>query len=288
METIRLKKHLNGAQSERLKGKFINEKHIDTLITQDCDAYDLYGNLLFRFRKNAIPYELLKSGYDAFKGSIQLTEGRGITSGSSHKRIRKDGSVSKITVGNKVMSGNVGFMDKNAMIPYCRKTAFARDYFENYKKGIPFIQFIDQQYAALCPLHYAKQKALAIGTNKNYMIDDTVFTTVTVNENFRTAVHQDSGDYKDGFGNLVVYREGDYSGGYFVLPEYKAGIDMQNGDILFVDVHKWHGNTEIYNNSHDYKRVSFVMYYREYMYLCKQPSEELNDLKQIKNGFFTI
>lgn len=285
---IILKRHLDEDQAKKLKTKFLTDKHYDILVTEDTDAYDEYGNLLFRYRKGAIPMDVLKTGYEAFKDSIETTEGRGAASGSSHKRIRKDGSVSKITVGNKVKSGNVGFMDAGAMVRYCRKTAFARNYFDKYKAGIPFVKFIDNKYKELCPAYYAKQKAIADGTNRNYVIEDTSFTTVTVNQNFRTACHQDAGDFKEGFGNLIVYREGYYEGSYFVMPEYRAAIDMQNGDLLFADVHKWHGNTETVNASEDWMRISFVLYYRENMFKCDSPSEELFKTKMDKTGFLTL
>lgn len=289
MKTYKLKRKLDDKQAAKLKTKYLDKRHYDILVTDDADGYDANtGQLLFRFRKNAIPFEILKQGYEAFKGSIELTESRGAASGSSHKRIRKDGSVSNITVGNKVESGSVGYMDKNAMVHYCRKTAFAKKYFDDFKAGVPFVQYVDKLYEELCPEHYAKQKAIALGTNQNYVIDGTSFTTVTVNKNFRTAVHQDAGDYQEGFGNLIVYREGDYGGGYFVLPEYGVAIDLHNTDILFVDVHKWHGNTEYTNCSDDWLRISFVMYYREYMYKCKQPAEELHQVKMDKTGFLTL
>lgn len=283
---IKLEKKIK--EPDKLKGKFLKQNSYDLLITENTDAYDMNGNLLFKFRKNEIPFDVLKNGYESFKKSIEWTEGRGITSGSSHKRIRKDGSVSNITVGNKVQSGNVGYMDRNAMVKYCRKTAFARKYFDEFKQGIPFVKFIDKKYKELCEPYYNKQKAIALGTNKNYVIADTSFTTVTVNKNFVTAVHKDSGDFQEGFGNLIVYKEGSYDGGYFCLPEYKVAIDLQNTDILFVDVHKYHGNTPIYNESDDYMRISFVLYYREYMYKCKQPKEELHNIKMEKTGFYTI
>lgn len=289
MKTYKLKRKLDDKQAAKLKTKYLDKSHYDILVTGDADGYDAQtGQLLFRFRKNAIPFDLLKQGYEAFKGSIELTESRGAASGSSHKRIRKDGSVSNITVGNKVESGSVGYMDKNAMVHYCRKTAFAKKYFDDFKAGVPFVQYVDKLYEELCPEHYAKQKAIALGTNQNYVIDGTSFTTVTVNKNFRTAVHKDAGDYQEGFGNLIVYREGDYGGGYFVLPEYGVAIDLHNTDILFVDVHKWHGNTEYTNCSDDWLRISFVMYYREYMYKCKQPAEELHQVKMDKTGFLTL
>jgi hypothetical protein len=288
MKTIKLRKHLTDTQSKNLKGKFLDETYFDTIVNEDCDGYDLYGNLLFKLRKKSIPLETLKTGYLSFKNSIEWTEGRGITSGESKKRIRKDGSVSNITVGNKVQSGNVGYMDRNAMVKYCRKTAFARKYFDKFKQGIPFVKYIDEQYKNLCPEHYKKQKAISGGTNKNYVIGDTSFTTVTVNKNFRTACHKDSGDYPDGFGNLIVYSEGEYDGGLFCLPEYRVAINMESQDLLFVDVHKWHGNTEIKPITDNWMRISFVLYYREYMYKCNQPSEELQKMKMDKTGYLTL
>jgi len=287
METYKLKNHFPGG-AEHLKGKFLDETAFDLLITSDADGYDLHGNILFRYRKNAIPFELLRSGYLAFKDSIVLTDGRGISSGSSHKRIKKDGTVSNITIGNKVHSGNVGYMDASAMVHYCRKTAFAKDYFAKFKTGIPFVEFIDTKYKELCPEHYARQISIATGTNRNYRIGETSFTTVTVNRNFQTAVHKDSGDLPEGFGNLIIYREGGFKGCYFCLPEYRVAIDMQNCDILFADVHKWHGNTPFKEHDNNYKRIAFVMYYREYMYKCKQPKEELQKIKQEETGYLTL
>jgi len=287
METIKLERKISANEAEKLKGKQLDDNSYDTIINKSCDAYDLNGKLLFKYRKNAIPMEILKSGYDAFKGSIASTDGRGTAAGGNFKRIRKDGTVSNISIAKKVLSGNVGYMDAGAMVHYCRRTAFARDHFDKFKEGIPFVEFINKKYEEYCPAYYTKQMAIAKGTNRNYKIGETCFTTVTVNENFPTAVHKDSGDYQEGFGNLIVYREGDYKGSYFCLPEYRAAIDMQNCDLLFADVHRWHGNTPFNECSEDYKRIAFVLYYRENMYKCKQPSEELAKVKMEKNGFFT-
>lgn len=290
VKTIKQGKIMKDHEVAKLKGKFLDESHYHTLINYDCDAYDNYGNLLFRFRKGVFPLETLELGYNSFKGSIQLTEGRGITSGSSHKRIRKDGSESNITVGNKVLSGNVGYMDSGAMVKYCRMSAFGRDHFEKFEAGFPFVKKVDDFYSELCPKHYAKQRSLADSTNRNYVIPETSFTTVTVNESFRTATHQDAGDFKDGFGNLIVYNDQSYDGGYFVLPQYGIAVDLQNTDILFVDVHKWHGNTEM-KVCEGYEkpfRISFVLYYRENMFKCKQPSTQLKEIKQNKLGYLTL
>lgn len=289
MKKITLKRVYTDAQAEKkFHKKFLTDADYNRVITEDCDAYNSNGQLLFKFRKGVIPFDVLKLGYESFKDSIEHTEGRGAASGSSHKRILKDGTVSKITVGNYVESGNVGYMDAAAMVPYCRKTAFAKQYFDKFEEGIPFVKKIDQLYEELCPTHYRRQIEVARATNRNYVIGGTSFTTITVNKNFTTAVHKDSGDFQQGFGNLCVYREGRFEGSYFCLPEYAVAVDMQNTDMLFVDVHRWHGNSPFRNQSHDYLRISFVMYYRENMIACKSPSDELARIKKDKGGFYKL
>lgn len=290
VQVLKVKRLYTVEQAEKkFKGKFLNDEDCHQVITEDTDAYDLNGNLLFKFRKKVIPIDVLKLGVESFKNSIELTEGRGLASGSSHKRIRKDGSISKITVGNKVWSGLAGYSDPAGMIPYCRKTGFTRKYFDEFTAGIPFVKTVDNLYKELVPEKYAIQKQFAEGTNRNFVIADTSFTSVTINRNFRTAIHRDSGDLEAGFGNLIAYREGAWTGCYFTLPEYGVGVDMQNGDILFVNVHLLHGNSSFENwDEETCLRVSFVMYYREFMIKCSSPEEELFNTKMRENGFYRL
>lgn len=311
MQKLSLKEHMTDAQcGERWMGKFLDDTVFDTLITEDTDAYSLNGQLLFRFRKNAIPLDVLKEGYEGMKVGVRLTEARGTAAGESFKRIRTDGSVTNTTVNNRVETGAMGYMDKNAMVRYCRQTAFTTEYFKEFQRGIPFVRRVDELYKELCPTHFFRQLNIARGTNRNYVIEDTAFTTVTVNRNFQTAVHKDSNDFPRGFGNLIVYREGEnWSGSYFCLPQYRVAVDLRNTDILFVDVHKWHGNTpfhnfnpaptpfshsklnplkDMYHEGGTDLRFSFVLYYREFMITCKQPSEELFDTKMEQGGFLKL
>lgn len=283
MKTLILNRIYTDIQAEKkFHKKFLTDNDYNQIITEDCDAFNQQGQLLFKFRKGVIPFDILKLGYESFKDAIVQTDGRGNAAGGIFKR-------GKIKAATKyVFSGPVGFMDAIGQYPYCRQTAFNKNYFDQYQYGIPFVKQIDKLYEQLCPLHYAKQLEIANATNRNYVIADTAFTTITVNKNFQTAVHKDSGDYMQGFGNLCVYREGFYEGCYFCLPEYAVAIDMQNTDMLFVDVHRWHGNTPFKNQSAAYLRVSFVMYYRENMIACKSPSEELARIKKDKGGFYRL
>lgn len=288
MQKIILKRQTQDAYWLQRIGTWLTDDDYDTLITEDTDAYTTEGEMLFRFRKGVMPLDTLKLGYESFKKSITWTEGRGSAAGKTFKRIRKDGTTGNTTVSNQVQSGNVGSMDPSAINRFCRRTAFAQDHFKLFQQGVPFVEKIDELYAELCPVHYKKQKAIADGTNRNYVIGNTSFTTVTVNRNFQTAVHKDSGDLPAGFGNLCVYREGSYEGSYTAMPEFRAAVDMQNGDMLFMDVHRWHGNTPFRNTSPDYLRIAFVCYYREMMVTCKQPAQELQDVKMDRGGFLKL
>ena len=283
IKVYHLDRKLSDKDAGRLfKSKHIDSSHYDMIIDHDCDGYDkATGALLFKFRKAAMPLETLELGVNAFKDSIGLSANRGAAAG---------GRLKGKTMAKAVRSGNVGFMDRGGMHRFCRKTSFAREHFDEFESGIPFVQFIDDKYKELCPDNHAKQLAIAKGTNHNYVIGDTSFTTVTVNENFRTAVHKDGGDYSEGFGNLFVYRKGDWTQGYFTLPEWKVGIDMQNGDMLFVDVHRWHGNDEFVglDPENGDLRISFVLYYREYMYKCESPSNELKRTKMKEGGYLKL
>ena len=79
MKILKIKRRLDEKQAAKLKSKFLTEKNYDTVITESCDAYDIQtGDLLFRFRKKAMPMDVLKTGYNSFKDSISLNAGRSL------------------------------------------------------------------------------------------------------------------------------------------------------------------------------------------------------------------
>ena len=122
------------------------------------------------------------------------------------------------------------------------------------------IKEIDDYYKKFVPNCYSKQRKKADQTY--FKIMDTSFTTVTTNVNFQTTIHTDRGDDPEGFGNLVVIEKGKYSGGETCLPQYGIAINVRTGDILFMNVHEWHGNLPIKPESKDVIRLSIVCYLR--------------------------
>lgn len=211
-----------------------------------------------------------------------------------HLIIKKNGGISKMKVNNQVASNPIGYYEssKNFSVLPCRLTHFTRTNYDKYVNGLSFIKQIDNMFKKLIPESYEKQLERA-NQKEHLKIPDTSFSTITINRNFRTAVHKDAGDFKDGFGNLTVIERGKYHGGYTVFPQFGVGVDVRSGDFLAMDVHQWHSNTPIYETSEDkqfndkldkvyndnpevgtvgldknYTRLTFVCYLREKILDC--------------------
>ena len=211
-----------------------------------------------------------------------------------HLIIKKNNGISKMKVNNQVASNPIGFYESSknfAELP-CRLTHFTRTNYKNYQEGLPFIQKIDSMFEKLIPEAYQKQLSRA-NEKIHLKIPETAFSTITINRNFRTALHKDAGDFSEGFGNLTVIERGSYHGGYTVFPQFGVGVDVRSGDFLAMDVHQWHSNTAIFETEGDkklnskldkvfndnpevgtvgldktYTRLTFVCYLREKILNC--------------------
>lgn len=292
------KKIING---DYLMGSFLDENSFDELINYDCDVFDVSGILLAKFRKNVLSKNKLLECVENVRSSIVKMDNRGNASGKvdiektrfkrgllknnnkTYFNVKKNGSIGKTRKGNLVLNGIIGYIDRTAMMPYCRKTAFTKNEFDKFEKAIPFIQEVNDYFKKLIPEKWKIQNEYAKATDKNYIIKDTCFTTVTINKDFQTAVHKDAGDLKNGFGNLTSYKTERLKGGYFVLPQWRIAFDLCSCDLLLVDVHQWHGNTPMMKESEEDERISFVMYYREKTIKCLAPKDELERVKRANN-----
>ena len=135
------------------------------------------------------------------------------------------------------------------------------------------------------PDRWESQKAQIEKTHPDFYIHNTVFTTITVNKNWRTAAHYDRGDLAEGFGVMTALRGGEYEGAYLCIPRYRVAVDMRTRGVLFADVHgELHGNTPFEGKVGRYERVSCVLYYRTKMVECGSAAEELERAKNRKPG----
>lgn len=179
-----------------------------------------------------------------------------------------DNLISDTTYANPVDSGIAGWFDRYPRIPYGRATAYTAQNFDKFKLSYPFMNALSKAFKKLLPNRWANQMEKAFQIDDGFHIPDTPFTTITVNRNFRTAAHRDAGDLAEGFSNLtVVAKDNNYEGGYLVLPEIRAAVNVRPGDLLLVSNHDFiHGNTPIVAAAgQELERISLVCYFRERM-----------------------
>ena len=121
------------------------------------------------------------------------------------------GIMSKQATSNLSPSNIIGFYDKpdrnlKGKGAPCRLTAFNRDYPGLWKDTLPFLNRCDAMFKELTPVEHKLQYDRAQQTPE-FAIDNTAFSTVTINYSWRTALHTDAGDFRPGFGNIIVLED---------------------------------------------------------------------------------
>jgi len=299
-------------ECKSLVGEHLGSEWITHYIDYSVDLYNEQGELLCKFRKNVIDPKLAEIGWESYHKLAKASRTRGASAGMidannaywkkrqlvetnkwSTSYINKDGKQSKMKCNNQVASQALGYYENTKGIKKlpCRLTTFTRLHFDKFQQGLPFIQALNDRYKQL---NYEKwkQQHNRCKIKKEYQINNTAFSTITINRNFRTAVHKDSGDF-GGVAVLSVLERGKFNGGCFMMPKYGIGIDIRHGDVLVADVHQYHCNSEIwttpqqdeYNNKlpdifkdnlsigtegldQHYTRLSFVCHLRERLAHC--------------------
>lgn len=335
VKKIIVKKLMSDEQIASKEGEYFPESYYKNnghIINFDCDVYKDTGELLLKFRKNVIPKDLCKNALESFREASQKKhENRGAAAGVLDRKklpnyvgklINKskfrtgfsyssDGRKSKIATSNLSKSNIAGYFDipdrnKKGKGAPCRLTAFNRDHVDLWNNAVPYIKQCDRLFKQLVPKRHKNQLDRARQTPE-FVIDGTAFSTLTLNYSWRTALHRDKGDFKDGFGNLLVIEDdkniNSYRGCYIGFPQFGVCVDVRTCDFLAMDVHEWHSNTEFkkksrvdtsnfkpidIENDWYFNRLSIVMYLRHNMIRCNNKElwknkESFDSSEQKKN-----
>lgn len=182
--------------------------------------------------------------------------------------------ISETNYAATVRSGIAGFYDRYPRIPYGRLCGYNEKYPEKFEKSFPYLRKLNEIFKKELPVRWGAQRAAADKLDPKFVIDETVFTTLTINYNWRTAGHRDAGDLTSGFSNISAFGKG-WKGCIFTLPEWKVGVNLQPGDLLLVNNHEGiHTNTG-FEDEDNADRVSLVAYFRENMLNLKSFEYEM-------------
>ena len=303
MRTIQLYGRLPDQDMQALEGQLIDESSFDLLVDGPEDTTVMLPTMepLFIVRRHVVSPGMVQAMLPSFRRAAKegdlTNRGMAVGKGSSQPTLKKDGTLSNTNRvntkalphllnerGEVVSTGNiVGYMDAGTRFPACRLTAFAARQTSHWKWMQQYAQLASKVFQENNPDRYAVQRDWAERTTQDWIIPGTCFTTMTVNRNWQTAVHQDKGDLVQGCGVMGVIGNDHYQGLYFTYPRYRVACALRSGDIIVNNVHEWHANTPVHNAAPGWERISIVLYYREHMLYCATRTEEQQKMEDFLN-----
>jgi hypothetical protein len=184
-----------------------------------------------------------------------------------------DAKQSTRTSGTKTKSSVFGYMPRNALrYNYCRKTIATKNELKNWNVLTNFAK------EKLMPFYIENffldsEKKMQEKILEDWKIDDTIFTTISINFNQLIKTHTDSFNTKGSLSNVLILKQ-NAKGGELYLPEYDAYVPQNHGDLtVFRGEEILHGvcNCDLTNGF----RASLVFYQLEQLQHCYPYLEEL-------------
>jgi hypothetical protein len=166
---------------------------------------------------------------------------------------------------------------------YCSASAMGKNH--------PKEHYLISQYAGEIESHYRKyfpetyndhKKRVNEKVKKEWIIKDTVFTSGIVNKNNQLNYHFDSGNFKNVYSNMLVFK-GDVRGGHLVIPEIDISLEVGDSSVTIFDGQDLlHGVSPIkYMHKGSY-RYSIVYYSLQRMWQCLEINEEVERIRAVK------
>ena len=239
---------------------YVNKSAFDVTFHSDFVFHDANGVIVCAFVKNALPPHVAKISTKVLAPAANLST-----------------SDTHLNGGFKLRRGIAGYYDYfGTQVEKCRKTAFTMASLKNWTDVFPLVEYTNAFYRELCPSSWSRQDS---AIPDNVRIRKTVFSTLTVNANFRAAKHKDNGDFTHGLGALSVLH-GDFHGICLGFPDFGFCVDIQPRDLVFFDTHHFHCNTELERpEAVPWSRLSCVSYFR-----TKLASQHCLDIYKEKMG----
>jgi thymine dioxygenase len=164
--------------------------------------------------------------------------------------------------GEAPLSGIAGYYDYSGspIELKCRKTSFTCEVIKSWPNVFPMVEYVSELYRGTVPSEWKAQNNAIPDVVR---VNNSPFSTLTINQRFRTASHTDAGDFDAGYGVLAVL-EGDFDGLHLGLTDFRVCFHMKPRDVLIFNTHHFHANTELERFGHnpEWNRLTCVFYYR--------------------------
>jgi hypothetical protein len=244
MNTLLLEQDYREAAA-KLVGQFPDPSHATLTIDQDTKVISPDGNTSAVLLRNAIPPPLHKLAFELLKTIDGRPSNRATAVGTrSLPRYVKGGTASprsgvaktvlNVLEGRGVRQDILGYLDRP-----CRKTRLTERHPEMLNGNERLIKLVDQRYAQHLPTLHAKQWAV-VEKVPRWRLWNTVFTTIYLGKNLRTAYHTDRGNLRGVMSAIMPM--GKFTGGALVFARWRLSIAYRPGDLLLFDPQLLHGN----------------------------------------------
>lgn len=280
--SLRIRSRISKEELDLKVGKVIGDDAYNVLLTGPTRVYMPNGKILCVYLPGALKDHVTEEQYAVLHSlRSHKTDSRGQASGSqSVVRTGEQRTRRFLPVSSSIL----GSFDPNLTFKFCRTTAWTGRHVPEWDTLRPLLQQVAGHMEQQVPDRYAAQMAEIGRTHPDWVVPGTPFTTLTVNNTYPTGVHTDKGDLDAGFSTIAVLRRGSYTGGRFVFPEFRVAADLQDGDLILMDAHQWHGNTALVCACGEKRakmceacgaeRISLVSYMRTAMTSCGSEEEE--------------
>lgn len=186
--------------------------------------------------------------------------------------------------GLKSRSRVFGFNPRNPMRQdFCSTTSLAAQQPAEHAAVVKYGVQIAQIYSEFTPEVFAKhQKIVKSKVLDEWQLKDTPFTSGIINKNNPLKYHFDSGNFKDVYSCMAVFKR-DIRGGFLSLPEYGVGLSLPHNSVFMFDGQSvLHGVTPITKLNANAVRISIVYYSLQQIWNCLPLSEEVARIRQRK------
>jgi len=95
-------------------------------------------------------------------------------------------------------SDTLGFFDKRRRQPFCRPTAWSLSRPHILEISRPLVKEVEYVNKHELPHHWKRQHDFMKHVSQNFKYENSIFSTLTVNLNVRSAYHTDDGDFRGG------------------------------------------------------------------------------------------
>lgn len=188
------------------------------------------------------------------------------------------------TDGLPTTSRIFGYSPRNTLRKdFCSATALAKEQPEYHAIVAEYAAKVADYYRSLNPDLYGQHTTSTDGhVIGDYRIKDSPFTSGIINKNNPLKYHFDTGNIKDVWSAMLVFKQ-DVEGGYLSVPEYGLGFELKHNSLFMFDGQSLlHGVTPIKRLTKNAFRYSIVYYSLREMWNCLPITDELLRIRRVK------